>query len=219
MYFSPDFDELSVSCSSLSFLKTIFWVLYQVSCRSPRLVLVTERLLFSFWWCNFSLIFFHIRWEFCTALFTCEIAVTSSNFINCLQGKSTFMSACYTFWSILWPCIDATAPYFLLPFVMEFLSLHVFLDPTTYQASCRYTLFCFPNGGTTAQICGFFLVHRPWSAFCTCFLPTRACSPQSWELHKEPDGCKGGEVWFWRAMYWGWLGQLGWPMGEVFPLA
>lgn len=215
-YFSPDFDELSVSCSSLSFLKTVFWVLYQLSCRSPRVwfwLLKDYCALFGdviFPW------FFHIRWEFCTALFTCEIAVASSNFINCLQGKSTFMSACYAFWSILWPCIDAAAPYFLLPFVMEFLSLHVFLDPTTNQASCRYTLFCFPNGGTTAQICGFFLVHRPWSAFCTCFLPTRACV-----------GVAQGTRWLQRGrcvvlachVLGVTVGQLGWSMGEVFPLA
>lgn len=39
-----------------------------------------------------------------------------------------------------------------------------------------------------------------------------------WELHKEPDGCKGGDVWFWHAMYWGWL-WVSWddPWVKFFP--
>ena len=40
-----------------------------------------------------------------------------------------------------------------------------FLVPTTHQAGSWKPLFCFPEGGATAHVCGFPLASRPWSVF------------------------------------------------------
>lgn len=42
------------------------------------------------------------------------------------------------------------------------------LNSATYQAGCWELPFCFPNGGTKAQICVLSLAHKFGPAFCMC---------------------------------------------------
>lgn len=79
-YYFPDIIELSLfSCSSLSFLKTVFWIPYLVNCRSPFLWvwLVKDycELLVMSCFLDFSCFL-----EFRIAFFAFEVVVTSSDF-------------------------------------------------------------------------------------------------------------------------------------------
>lgn len=57
--------------------------------------------------------------------------------------------------------MDTPAPHFLLSFVAEFLSFCVFSGSYNSPGWLLKNLFCYPNGGTTAQICCFSLSTDP----------------------------------------------------------
>lgn len=70
------------------------------------------------------------------------------------------------------------------------------LESTTPQAGW-WPLFCFPEGGTTAQVCSFPLANGPWLACLLCLLPVyQSSGPCLRECSQEASHrVKGGVVW------------------------
>lgn len=71
---------------------------------------------------------------------------------------------------------------FLLPLVAEFLSLCIFSQ--SYQASCWWIFFCFPEGGSISQVCGFYTVLL--SACAPFYQSSLSLSPWEWA---QESGC------------------------------
>lgn len=108
LYCFSDFIELFFvfSCSSLSSLKQLFWILYQVHHRSPCLGSVTGKLLCSFCGVTFPWFFMFLEVFLVLQVFTFEVTVTSSSLfwftpLNCpvldFFGSSAMLeSLCWT---------------------------------------------------------------------------------------------------------------------------
>lgn len=86
--------------------------------------------------------------------------------------------------------MDTTAPMLLAPSCGRILKL------VSLFSSCWMPVFCFPEGGTTSQVCGFSLANTAWSAFWVSSLPTRLCSHCSLEPPRE-QATEWGLVWVW----------------------
>lgn len=76
--------------------------------------------------------------------------------------------------------------------------------------------FFFLKGGATAQICGFFLAHRPWTVFWRDSLFTGACSCcYTWEQAQGASGRVGGCVGLALGILGMSISQIGGFLGEV----
>lgn len=135
-----------------------------------------------FWWWLVSLIL-HFFLEFCIAVFTSEVLVTSLNLTSCLKVDFflllllMFGSFCNTVWVYLLhnPC-SLYARIIKLVFLIWFLNWQSWLLETSLLSFRRWKTCFFP----TAQVCAFFLAQVPWLDFLRKILIYWVCFLLSW---------------------------------------
>ena len=117
-------------------------------------------------------------------------------FTNWLQERNPLHQPCWGFWGFLGSSVDLPAPCFLLPLVLEFLSLYAFSwswnIPGWVLTASRF-LF---QGWTNAQVQSFPDLQIQASFLCM-FI---SCLPKltlttTWSAHKEPVTEYGGHGW------------------------
>lgn len=100
----------------------------------------------------------------CISVLAFEVADTSSKLYLLTSGGRFFCwsSLC----ELLFPAVYGHTCFTLLaPSCGRILKFYVFSGSYNSLVGCWQPSFCFPEGDTKTQVCGFSLAHRPWPVF------------------------------------------------------